>query len=105
MISESLRKVVSANKNLFRLNEIRSDIKMIVAIHQNFMNSHFKFLQKGDPISGNVPGYQARLLLPQYFLMHDDLTSCINGKWKENEGYQNIIEYNQNNLSIETQQL
>ena len=78
---------------------------MIAAIHQNFMNSHFKFLQKGDPISGNVPGYQARLLLPRYFLMHDDLTSCINGKWKENASYQNVIEYNQNNLSIETQQL
>ena len=37
--------------------------------------------------------------------MHDDQTSCINGKWKENESYQNAIEYNQNNLSIETQQL
>ena len=105
LISDSFRKVVSANKNLFRLNEIRSDVKMIAAIHQNFMNSHFKFLQKGDSISGNVPGYQARLILPRYFLMHDDLTSCINGKWKENESYQNVIEYNQNNLSIETQQL
>ena len=104
-ISDALRKIVCGNKNLLGKNEIRSDIKIIVEVHRNFMTPHFEFLQRGDPVTGNVAGYQARLLLTHYFLMCEDLTSCTSGKWKEKEGWKNIVHYNLNNLDCESQQV
>ena len=73
-ISDTLRKILCGNKNLFGKNEIRSDIKIIVEVHRNFMTPHFEFLQQGDPVTGNVSGYQAQLLLTLYFLMCKELT-------------------------------
>ena len=43
-ISDALRKIVCGNKNLLGKNEIRSDIKIIVEVHRNFMNPQFEFL-------------------------------------------------------------
>ena len=104
-ISDTLCEIVCGNKNLLGKNEIRSDIKIIVEVHRNFMTPHFEFLQRGDPVTGNVAGYQARLLLTRYFIMCKYLTSCTSGKWKEKEGWKNIVHYNLNNLDCESQQV
>lgn len=51
------------------------------------MFTHFDFLQKGDPVTKNVPGYQARLITVSYFIMREQLKSYMDGKWKmENNG-------------------
>ena len=104
-ISTSLRKVVSTDKNLMRKKEIQSDIKIIVAIHKNWMFEHFDFLQGGDPLTGNVAGYQARMMTVRYFLMHEDLRSCMGGKWKDMEGYKDMYQFNCEKLDIETHRL
>ena len=105
VISDALCKIVCGNKNLLGKNKICSDIKIIAEVHQNFMTPHFEFLQRGDPVTGNVAGYQAWLLLTPYFLMCEDLISCTSGKWKEKEEWKTIVYYNLNNLDSESQQV
>ena len=102
-ISDTLRKIVCRNKNLLGKNEIRSDIKIIVDVHQKFMTPHFEFLQQGGPVTQKVAGYQAWLLLTHYFLMCEDLSSCTSGTWKEKEGWKNIVHYNLRNLDCESE--
>ena len=101
--SDALRKILSANKNLMGKMEIKSDIKIIAAIHRNWLCAHFDFVQGGDPLTGNVAGYQARLMTVRFFLMHQDLSACTDEKWKDMEDYKNVIDFNSENLDLETQ--
>ena len=90
-ISASLQKIVSTNKNLMGKKEIQSDIKIIAAIHKNWMFEHFDFLQGGDPLTGNIPGYQAQMMTVRYFLMHEDLSSCMGGEVERNGRIQRYV--------------
>ena len=64
---------------------------MIAALHTYWVFPHFKFLQLGDPVSGNKSGYQALLMTKQYFLMHGDLVACMDNKWKQQAEFENIV--------------
>ena len=41
-----------------RKPEIKSNIKLITAVHKYFSSPHFNFLQCGDQITSNIPGYR-----------------------------------------------
>ena len=89
--ASALRDIAAANKNLFQFQEIKLDIKMIAALHTYWVFPHFKFLQLGDPVSGNKSGYQARLMTERYVLMHGDLVACMDNKWKQQAEFENIV--------------
>ena len=63
--------------------EIKSDIYFIAAIHEYWIFPHFKFLQLGDPLMDNKPGYIGRLMAVRYYLMHRDLCLCENDGWMD----------------------
>ena len=74
-----------------------------MAIHKNWMFHDFNFLKGGDPLTGYVAGNQARMITVQYFLMHEELRSFMNGKWKRMEEFKDVVEFNAANLDHETQ--
>ena len=104
-ISDALRKIVCANKNLLGKKEIQSDVKIIATIHKVWMFTHFDFLQKGDPLTGDVPGYQAHLITVRYFIMREQLESFMDGKWKTMEHFRELVHFNATNLDVHTQRL
>ena len=88
-----IRDIAAANKNLMTFKEIRADIKCIAALHTHFMFPHFEFLQLGDALTGNVSGYQGQFLPETYFLMHQDLSVCLDGGWKRQTKFESYISY------------
>ena len=44
---------------------------------------HFGAGATAEEVTGNVAGYQARLMTVRYFLMHGDLSACTDEKWKD----------------------
>ena len=91
--TNAVKDIAAANKNLMTFNEIRGDIKIIAALHTHFIFPHFQFLQEGDPLTGNVAGYQGRLLTKHYFLMHRDLTVCKDEGWKNEDAFKGLVEF------------
>ena len=69
------------------------------------MFTHFDFLQKGDPLTGDVPGYQARLITVRYFIMREQLESFMDGKWKTMEHFRELVHFNATNLDVHTKRL
>ena len=80
--------VADATLQLMNNKQILNDLDLVVAFHECFLFPHFKFFQGGDPRTGNTPGFLARHVLVRYFLMIRDLESLEDGKWRENEKFQ-----------------
>ena len=87
----AIQEIAAANLNLMGMQEIRADVKFIASVCKFWVFPHFAFLQKGDPITGNVAGYQGRLMLERYFLMASDLSDCLDGKWKNHSSFQHFL--------------
>ena len=102
--TNAVKDIAAANKNLMTFDEIRGDIKIIAALHTHFIFPHFQFLQEGDPLTGNVAGYQGRLLSERYFLMHRDLTVCEDEGWKNQDAFKGLVEFSNSMESDEVQQ-
>ena len=60
--TSALQDIAAATLNLMKQDKCRADIKFIANLHTFYIFPHFDYLQKGDPLSGNVPGYQGRLI-------------------------------------------
>ena len=60
---------------------IINDLHLICLFHQEFLFTHFKFLQLADARASKTPSFQARLLLVRYFLMVSDLKE-IKEEWR-----------------------
>ena len=58
-----------------------------------FFFPHFKHLQKVDPLTGDTPGYQGRLVTLRYFIMYQDLKDCEKGKWKTREDFREYVSF------------
>lgn len=48
---------------------------------------HFKFFQGGDDSIGGTTVYQAKNVCVRYFLMHNDIKSYKDNKWKSHMGF------------------
>ena len=89
----AIQEIAAANLNLMRMHEICADVKFIASVCKFWVFPHFAYLQKGDPITSNVSGYQGRLILERYFFMASDLDACSNGKWKTHPSFHNFLLY------------
>lgn len=70
---------------------MRADVALIKFLHTYFIFPHFTYLQGGDPLTGDVPSYQARLLLVHYFLMRQDPKFMVDGGWKKNKNFEGLV--------------
>ena len=75
-----------------RKEVVRADVTLIKCLHTYWIFPHFTYLQGGDQLTGDVPGYQARLLLVRYFLMHNDLKRLEDGGWKQNQNFEGLVD-------------
>ena len=88
--ASAIQDIAAANKNLMSMPEIEADIQLITHLHEYWVFPHFQHLQKGDPLTGDVSGYQGRSLTLRYFFMLEDLERCKDGKWRENDTFNNF---------------
>ena len=96
--STAIQDIAAANKNLMGMNEIRADVKFIAHLHDFFVFPHFEHLQKGDPLTGEVPGYQGRMMTLRYFIMYEDLRKCEQGKWQSENKFASFASFIGDNL-------
>ena len=97
-LKEAAFGIVCANKNLMQKKVIKADVNVIASIHTHFIFPHFKYLQEGDPLTGNVAGYQARSMLVRYFLMHEDLIEIKDGAWMDVDAFKGLVTITETDL-------
>ena len=89
----AVKDIAAASKKLMMFNELRADVKITAALHTHFVFPHFQFLQEGNPLTGNVAGYQGRLQKEWYFLMHNDLHVCKDEGWRNEETFKGLVSF------------
>ena len=82
-----IKKIASGCLELLEIPIIKSDLQLIKAFSKHFYLKHLGIMEKGDEELGGTPGYLSRHMLVQAFLMDKDLSSALNGGWK------NLAEY------------
>ena len=92
-IPATVIKIMKSTRELMIIAEIRCDIEFFLAVHNSFIFPHFSFLQKGDPLTKNKPGFQSRLITVCFFLMLQDLNKLKNNCWKSSVSYNNVVKY------------
>ena len=75
-----------------KVKEIQLDMKMIASIHNYWLFKHFKYLQLGDALTGNVARYQGWFMLQRYFSIWTQLDSCKEGNWKLKDEFRALQE-------------
>ena len=91
--TNAVKDIAAASKNLMTFDELRADVKIIAALHTHFVFPHFQFLQEGDPLTGNMAGYQGRLQTEQYFPIHNDLHMCKDKGWRNEETFKGLVRF------------
>ena len=94
--SSAIQDIAAANYNLMTMDEIQADIRFIANLHKYFVFPHFEHLQRGDPLTGDVAGYQGRMLPLRYFIMHTELSACENNEWKTMSEFDSYVSFLQN---------
>ena len=52
-----------------------------------------KYLQRGDQLINNVPGFQSRLIGTTYYLMHKTLSDLMGDGWKASDEFKPYIDF------------
>ena len=65
-------KISSCTLNLIEKPMIMNDLELLVAFHRAFLFPHFKYLQGGDPCTGDTPSFLCRHITIRYFLMVEE---------------------------------
>ena len=60
-------KIDSLTLNLIQHCAIKNDLELIISFHGCFRFLHFKWLQQGDPLSGNTPNFLALHMAVSFF--------------------------------------
>ena len=62
-------RIASSILSLSRVPVILSDVNLISCFHDAFLNTHFSWMQKGDKLVGNTPGFLGRHMFSRFYLM------------------------------------
>lgn len=96
--TSAIKDIAKANHGIMKVTEIMLDVTIIKCIHKVWVFPHFKFVQGGDPLTGDVAGYQARLMLLRFYLLWEDLDALLNDGWKQNEEFKTVVSEAADNL-------
>ena len=96
--TSAIKDIAKANHGIMKVTEITLDVTIIKCIHKVWVFPHFKFVQGGDPLTGDVAGYQARLMLLRFYLLWEDLDALLNDGWKQNEEFKTVVSEAADNL-------
>ena len=100
-LNVATKKVVKSTIDLMESREIRADILLIKIYHKVFLNKFMKYLQRGDQLVNNVPGFQSRLIGTTYYLMHKTLSDLMEEGWKEADEFKPYIDFKSKYLNNE----
>ena len=75
---DTLYQITDAIEDLTTIPEIYNDLLLLVALHKNWFNCHFEWLQGSDDgINGSQPGFLMRHIGVRFFIMHDELQDIL----------------------------
>ena len=75
-------------------------MKLIKSVHTYFVFPHFKFLQDGNPLMDNEPGFQERLIGVRYFSIMEVLNAMLTS-YPTLEAFRDFQSYNEKELNDE----
>ena len=104
-VTSACKKILKSTINLMSSDEIKSDVMLLNAYHKVFLNKYMAYLQGGDPINHNIPGFQSRLTGTTYYLMHRCIESLMDNKWKQNSEFQSFKLFKNSHLDEETKKI
>ena len=100
-VKAAARKIIKSTMDLMEVKEIRSDIILLKIYHQIYINKFMVHLQRGEKLVNYVPGFQSRLIGTTYFLMCKTISDVSGEKWKINNDFKSLVDFNENNLNAE----
>jgi hypothetical protein len=69
----AVNQIASGNQALMKTPVIKVDVDLIALSGTFFFNEHFEWLQHGDPVIGNRPGFLSRHMAVRYFIIESEL--------------------------------